>query len=158
MTGCLYNLIYRWQKHFERQMRNWLSKSKSYNLQLIVYKKTDEWYIEWQWLTTSGTTSDNKWQRVTTNDIEWYNEWQRVIQRVAMNGNKWQRVVQRMTTSGTTSDNEWYNEWQRVTISANFYFFQIRKEPSTKHPKENSLNIEEDLWRRPIELRTEATP
>ena len=49
----------------------------------IVYKKTDEWYIEWQ----------------------------QVVQG----------VVQRMTTSGTTSDH------------------------FTKHPKENSLNIEEDL-------------
>ena len=56
---------------------------------LIVYKKTDEWYIEWQ------------------------------------------RVVQRVTTND--------NEWQRVTISANFSFFQIREEPTTKHSKENSL-------------------
>ena len=40
----------------------------------IVYKETDEWYSEWQ--------------RVTTNDNEWYNKWQVV-----------QRVVQRMTTS-----------------------------------------------------------
>ena len=73
-----------------------------------------------------------------------------------------------MTASGTTSDNEWYiewqrvttneNEWQRVTISANFSFFQIREEATTKHPKENSLNIEEDLWRRPIELRAETSP
>ena len=98
---------------------------------------------------TGGTTSDNEWQRVTTNDNEW----------------------QRMTTSGTTSDNEWYNEWQRVvqrvttndnewqrvTISANFSFFQIREEPTTKHPKENSLNIEKELWRRPIELRAETS-
>ena len=74
----------------------------------IVYKKTDEWYIEWQRVTTSGTTSDYEW-RVTTNDNEWHNEWQRVVQRV--------------TTSGTTSENEWQrvatsdNEWKRVTIS-----------------------------------------
>ena len=47
------------------------------------------------------------------------------------NDNEWQRVVQRVTT------NE--NEWQRVTISAKF--FQIREDPTTKHPKENSLNI-----------------
>ena len=72
---------------------------------------------------------------VTTGDNEWYNEWQRM----------------------TTGD----NEWQRVTTSdilANFPFFQIRGEPTTKHPKENSLNIEEDLWRRPIELRAETSP
>ena len=68
-----------------------------------------------------------------------------------------------MTASGTTSDNEWYNEWQRMTMSdkewqrvtilANFSFFQIREEATIKHSKESSLNIEEDLWRRPIELR-----
>ena len=73
-----------------------------------------------------------------------------------------------MTTSGTTSDNEWQrvttsgttndNGWQQVTISANFSFFQIREEPTTKHPTENSLNIETDLWRRPIELRAETNP
>ena len=68
--------------------------------------------------------------------------------------NQWQR----MSTSGTTSDNEWQRVVQRVTISANFSFFQIRQEPTTKHPKENSLNIEEDLWRRPIELRAETSP
>ena len=82
----------------------------------IVYKMTDEWYIEWQRVTTSRTTSDNEWQRVlewvTTND----NEWQRVAQRMATNDNE----RQRMTTSGTTSD----NKWQRVTTSDYFgYFF-----------------------------------
>ena len=30
---------------------------------------------EWQWVTTSSTTSDCKWQRVTMND----NKWQRVV-------------------------------------------------------------------------------
>ena len=59
-----------------------------------------------------------------------------------------------MRTSDTTSD----IESQGVTISVNFSFFQIREEPTTKHPKENSLNIEEDLWRRPIELRAETSP
>ena len=67
----------------------------------IVHKKTDEWYIEWQRVTTSGTTSDNEWQRVTANDNEWYNEWQRV----------------------TKSDREWQRVVQRVTIPANFPFF-----------------------------------
>ena len=41
----------------------------------MVYKKTDEWYIEWQQV----KMSENEWQRVTTNDKEWYNEWQRVV-------------------------------------------------------------------------------
>ena len=35
----------------------------------IVYKKTDEWYIEWQRVvqrvTTSGTTNDNECQSVS---------------------------------------------------------------------------------------------
>ena len=73
------------------------------------------------------TTSDNEWQRMTPGDNEWYNEWQ----RVTTSANEWQRVVQRLTTND--------NEWQRVTISANFSYFQIREEPTTKHPKENSL-------------------
>ena len=73
-----------------------------------------------------------------------------------------------MASSGTTSDNEWQRvvqgmtvsdkEWQRVTISANISFFQIREEATTKHPKENSLNIEEDLWRKSIEIRAETSP
>ena len=86
-------------------------------------------------MTTIGTTSDSEWydewQQMTTSDNDWYKEW---------------RV--------TTND----NEWQRGTISAIFFFFfQIREEATTKHPKENSLNIEEELWRRPTELRAEKT-
>ena len=60
-----------------------------------------------------------------------------------------------MTTSCTTSNNEWYNEWQlvtmnenewqRVVISENFSVFRIGKKPTTKHPKENSSNLEEKL-------------
>ena len=74
-----------------------------------------------------------------------------MVQRVTTNDNEWQQV----TTSDTTSDNEWYNEWQRVTTNDNesqrmafkaiFFFFRIREEPITKHPKEKSLNLEEDL-------------
>ena len=70
-------------------------QSNAWRVSKIVYKKTDEWYIEWQ--------------RVTTNDNECYNEWQ----QMTTSDNEWQR----MTTSDTTSDNEWYNEWQRVTAS-----------------------------------------
>ena len=86
---------------------------------------------EGQQVTTSGTTSDNEWQRVTTNSNKWYNEWQRV----------------------TTND----NKWQRVIISANFSFFQIREKPTTKHRKENSLNIKEDHEKRSIELWVETS-
>ena len=49
--------------------------------------------------------------------------------RVTTSDNEWQR----MTASGTTCD----NQWQRVAISAKFYFFRIREEPTTKHMKEN---------------------
>ena len=51
----------------------------------MVYRKTDKWYIKWQRVTTSGTTSDNEWQRVTTSD----KEWQRMVQRVTTNDNEW---------------------------------------------------------------------
>ena len=101
---------------------------------------------EWQRVTTSGTTNDNEWQWMIASGTTSDNEWQ----RMTTSDNEWQRLVQRVTTNG--------NEWQRVTISANFSFFQTREEPTTKHPKESSLNFEEDLWRRPIELRPETSP
>ena len=50
------------------------------------------------------------------------------------------------------------NKWQQVTILPNFSFFQIRAEPTTKHPNDNSLNLEEGLWRATIELRAETSP
>ena len=50
----------------------------------IVYKKTDEWYIEWQRVVQQETMSDNVWQWVTTNDND---------------DNKWEQM--------TTSDSEW---------------------------------------------------
>ena len=105
-------------------------RSKKKKLALtIVYKKTDEWYIEWQRVTTSYTTSEN----------EWYNEWQRVVQPVATNGNEWQPVVKQVVTNDsewqrvvqrvTTIDYDWQkvvqrvakseNEWQRVTTNGN---------------------------------------
>ena len=55
-----------------------------------------------------------------------------------------------MVQRGTTNDSEW--PFQLI-----FLFFQVREEPTTKHPKENSLNLEEVLWRRPIELRAEIS-
>ena len=55
----------------------------------------------------------------------------------------------------TTND----NEWQRVAISANSFFFRIREESTTKHPKENPLILKEDLEeKRDIELRAEQSP
>ena len=50
-------------------------------LNTIVYKKTYEWYIEWQ--------------RMTTSDNKWYNEWR----RMKTSDNEWQRVVQQVTKS-----------------------------------------------------------
>ena len=59
----------------------------------MVYKETNDCYIEWQRLTTSSITNDN----------EWYNEWQRVTLSGTMSDNEWKRVTK----------NE--NEWQQVT-------------------------------------------
>ena len=57
----------------------------------------------------------------------------------------------------TTSDNEWQRA-TTLTILANFsFFFQIREKATTKHPKENSLNLEEDPRRKPIELRADTS-
>ena len=43
--------------------------------------------------------------------------------------------------------------------SANSSFFRIREESTTKHPKENSSNLKEDLEeKRDIELRAEGSP
>ena len=47
----------------------------------IVYQKTDEWYIEWQRM----TTGNDKWQWMTTND----NEWQRMTTGSTTNGSEW---------------------------------------------------------------------
>ena len=75
----------------------------------IVYKKTDEWYIEQQRM----TTNDNEWQGASgkTND----NEWQRMKQRVATsettNDNEWQQVVKQMKMSD--------KEWKQVTKNDN---------------------------------------
>ena len=78
-----------------------------------TYKKTDEWYMEWDRM----TTSDNEWQRMvqrmTMSDTTSDNGWKRVIQQVITNNNEWQRVTkndngwQQMTTSDTTNEYEW---------------------------------------------------
>ena len=65
-------------------------------------------------MTTSDTTSSNEWQRVITSD----KKWQRVVQRVIANDEKSFRLI------------------------SLFFFFQIKEESSTKHPMENSLNLE----------------
>ena len=51
-------------------------------------------------------------------------------------------MVQRVTND---------NGGQRVFISANFPIFcELREEPTTKHPKENSLKLEADLEEGPL--------
>ena len=115
----------------------------------------NEWVVHR--VKTSGTKSDNEWQGITTSD----NKWQRVVHWVKTNGtksdNEWQRVTtsekewQRMTTSNkerqrmvkrvTTNDSGW--PFRLIFL---FFFFQIREEPTTKHPKENFLTLEEELW------------
>ena len=82
-------------------------------------------------------------QRVTTNDNEWYKEWQQMTK----SDNEWQR----MTMSGTKNDNEW--PFRLISL----LFFQMREDPTTKQPTENSLNLEEDLWRMPVEFRAETS-
>ena len=84
---------------------------------MIVYKKTDEWYIKRQ-------TSDNEWQQVeqpvATNDNELHNEWQRVTMSDTTSDNEWQR----MTRSGTTNG----NKWKRMRASKGEWFW-FQNEP-----------------------------
>ena len=67
----------------------------------------NEWYNEWQRL----TTSDNEWQwvvqQVTTSNNE--KQW------VATNDNKWQQVIK----SGTTNKNgtSYFKEWMIAILS-----------------------------------------
>ena len=75
------------------------------------------------------TTSDNEWQRVTKSDKER------------------QRVEQRVTTN--------VNEWPFQLIF--FFLFKSKRSLPLSTLKENFLNFEEDLWRRPIELRAETS-
>ena len=56
-----------------------------------------------------------------------------------------------MTTSDTTSDNE--RPFRLILL-----FFRIREGSTTKRPKENSLNLKEDLEeKKDIELRAEES-
>ena len=64
-------------------------------------------------------------------DNEWYNDWQQITP------SEWYSAWQRMITSD--------KELQWAAISDNFPIFLIRDEPTTKHPKENTLNLEEEL-------------
>ena len=54
-------------------------------------------------------------------------------------------MIHRVTTCGTTSDNEWQRMTTSENESANSPLSWIREEPTTKHPKKNFLNLDEDL-------------
>ena len=57
-----------------------------------------------------------------------------------------------MTRSGTTSDNEW--PFRLILL-----FLIIREGSTTKHPKEDSSNLKQDLEeKRDIDLRAEGRP
>ena len=86
----------------------------------IVYKKTDEWYI--------------KWQRVTTNDNEWYNEWQRVTtsdkewQRMAMSDSEWEQWYsepKRHSTVQRMDDCHHFNDKKRYTTTSRDGWLQL---------------------------------
>ena len=67
-------------------------------------------------------------------------------------------MIHRVTTSCTTSDNECQRVVKRVTTSAtndnegifwtSLFFF--REGSTNRHPKENILNLEEDLEENPL--------
>ena len=72
----------------------------------IIYKKTDEWYIKWQQVIVSDTTSDSKWQRMTTssktNDSKQHKEWQRVVQQMTTSVK--QRVFENIMSKRTFAE------------------------------------------------------
>ena len=110
----------------------------------IVYKKTDELYIEWQRVVQRVTRSDNEWHRVvqrmttisTTSDNEWYSEWQ----PMKKTSNEWQREK--------TNDKEWYNEWKQmreIFISEwNNYTIKTTIYSATSYWK---YNVNQNIWR-----------
>ena len=83
---------------------------------MIVYKKTDEWYIEWQRVVQRVTTNDNEWQRMTTSDITSDNERKRMVTCGARNENEWKRM--------RTSKREWFwfqNETKYAMYNYNIF-------------------------------------
>ena len=66
-------LFYLYEIYVQLFLRNTLLQISL--IESIFYKKINEWYIEWQ--------------QVTTSDNEWYNEWQ----QITTSDSKWQRVV-----------------------------------------------------------------
>ena len=83
---------------------------------MIVYKKTEQWYIEWQRVMQRKTTNDNEWQPMTTSGTIRDSEWE----RVTMSDNEWQRMTTR------------HNEWQRLTTTDNEWQRVVQQNESNK--------------------------
>ena len=104
-------LFYLYEIYVQLFLRNTLLQISL--IESIFYKKINEWYIEWQQVTTSDNEWYNEWQRITTSD----NKWQKAVQRIAasdsewqqmtMSYSEWQQVVKRMKTVQYTSKNGW---------------------------------------------------
>ena len=87
--------------HILLYVKNWVNFHPFFHLSFpkvlyksIVYNKTDEWYIDWQRMTTSA------------------NEWQRVVKRVTKSNNEWKWITasERCGTAnedGTVNLKEW---------------------------------------------------
>ena len=76
---------------------------------LIVYKKTDEWYIEWQQMTTSDNEWYNEWQRRTKSDNEW--QWMTASDRSGT-----------VNENGTVHFKEWMAAIIPMTKRDHYYF------------------------------------
>ena len=103
----------------------------------MIYKKTNEWYNESQWMTTSGTRNGN--------------EWQRVVQRMTASDNEWQPVIkndselQQMAESDTTNEK---NESKKNRVILSFKMKQNvnlvpKKFYSTFHAIYNSYTFQQ---------------
>ena len=82
-------LFYIFEIYVQLFLRNTFKFFQILLIEWIFYKKTDEWYIEWQRVPTASDKNDN----------EWCNEWPQVAtsdnesQWVTTNDNKWQWVT-----------------------------------------------------------------
>ena len=142
-------LFYLYEIYVQLFLRNTLLQISL--IESIFYKKINEWYIEWQQVTTSDNEWYNEWQRITTsdkNDNEWYNECQREVtsdrkwQRGTANDNKWQEVTARGKTNenGTIHIEEWMIAIFSVTDSRDWWLQLewLNKETAPKVFQESS--------------------
>ena len=97
-----------------------------------VTKSYNEWYNEWQQM----TTSDNDWQQVA-----------QCVTTIGLNcDNEWQGVLQWLTKSSTTIKNDGNritrsdSEWQRLTTSGYFGCISLFFEPKS-NLSQGTLNM-----------------